>query len=162
MTASTCVDPDPAQAAAAPAPQAGQSLRGPVAEFARYFGCSAVAFGVDVGLYTALLKLAGWGFAGAAAVSFIVGLVVVYGLSVKLVFRTRRLADARAEFTVFAAIGAVGLLLTQALLWLLVEGLGTEPVLSLVMAAGVVFLVNFSLRKLMLFSHRGSSGGTHV
>lgn len=161
MTASSCADPEPTQAAA-PDSQARQALRGPLAEFARYFGCSALAFGVDVGLYTALLKLAGWGYAGAAALSFMVGLVVVYALSVKVVFRTRRLTDARAEFTLFAAIGVAGLLLTQGLLWLLVEGLDTEPVLARVMAAGLVFLVNFSLRKLMLFSHRGNAGGMHV
>lgn len=162
MTASSCADPEPARTAATPGPQARLALRGPLAEFARYFGCSALAFGVDVGLYTALLKLAGWGYASAAALSFLVGLVVVYVLSVKLVFRTRRLSDARAEFSIFAAIGAVGLLLTQALLWLLVEGLAAEPVPARVMAAGLVFLVNFSLRKLMLFSRRSQAGGKHV
>ena len=75
---------------------------------------------------------------------------------------TRRLADARAEFTVFAAIGALGLLLTQALLWVLVEGFDAEPLVARVMTAGVVFLINFSLRKLMLFSRGGNAGGAHV
>lgn len=161
MTASSCVESKVPAGADAPAADSG-ALRAPLAEFARYFGCSALAFGVDVGLYAALMKFAGWGYASAAALAFTVGLVVVYTLSVRVVFRTRRLADARAEFTVFAAIGALGLLLTQALLWLLVEGFDAEPLVSRVMTAGVVFLINFSLRKLMLFSRGGNAGGAHV
>lgn len=161
MTASTYADPKP-QPAGVVSPEAGVALRVPLAELARYFACSAVAFGVDVGLYTVLLKLAGWDYAVAAAVGFTAGLVVVYALSVRLVFRTRRLADARAEFTVFAAIGAAGLLLTQALLWLLVDGLQADPVVARVMTAGVVFFVNFTLRKLMLFSRERNTGAVHV
>ena len=161
MTASTFADPKPQPAGVVP-PDATVVLRAPLAELARYFACSAVAFGVDVGLYTVLLKLLGWDYAPAAAIGFTAGLVVVYALSVRFVFRTRRLADARAEFTVFAAIGAAGLLLTQALLWLLVEGLEAEPVVARVMTAGIVFLVNFTLRKLMLFSRERDTGAVHV
>jgi putative flippase GtrA len=165
MTATSFADPAATAATAATAvpavPVAPVAGRGAWGEFIRYFGCSAVALAADAGVYTACMKLLGWGYASAAAVGFVTGLVIVYALSVRLAFRTRRLADARAEFTLFAAIGAFGLVLTEALLWALVDGLDTEPVVARFLAAGLVFVANFSLRKLVLFSRR-TAGDTHV
>jgi putative flippase GtrA len=160
-TAATAVPAVPAVPVAPSAPVAPVAGRGAWGEFIRYFGCSAVALAADAGVYTACMKLLGWGYASAAAVGFVTGLVIVYVLSVRLAFRTRRLADARAEFTLFAAIGAFGLVLTEALLWALVDGLDTEPVVARFLAAGLVFVANFSLRKLVLFSRR-TAGDTHV
>jgi putative flippase GtrA len=165
MTATSFADPAATAATAATAvpavPVAPVAGRGAWGEFIRYFGCSAVALAADAGVYTACMKLLGWGYASAAAVGFVTGLVIVYALSVRLAFRTRRLADARAEFTLFAAIGAFGLVLTEALLWALVDRLDTEPVVARFLAAGLVFVANFSLRKLVLFSRR-TAGDTHV
>lgn len=120
-------------------------------EFLRYFACSAVALAVDTGIYALLLFL-GTGWAEAAALGFGAGLIVAYTLSVRYVFHQRRLRDARAEFAIFAVIGALGLLLTEAFLWLSIEGLRIDPMSAKLIAAGAVFFSNYALRKLVLFT----------
>ena len=69
-------------------------------EFARYFACSALALAVDAGLFGLGLRL-GLPYPVAAAIGFVAGLAVAYTLSVRVVFRERRLKYARAEFVVF-------------------------------------------------------------
>lgn len=141
MTAPSCVD--------APSAALGRGRTG--IEFLRYFACSAAALGVDTAVYAALLSI-GMSWAGAAALGFGAGLAVAYTLSVRYVFVQRRLSDARLEFTIFAVIGALGLLLTEALLWLMIERSGIEPLIAKLVAASAVFLSNYTLRKLILFT----------
>jgi putative flippase GtrA len=122
-------------------------------EFLAYFACSALGLGTDLAIYSGLLAL-GLGWSWAAAAGFCGGLVVVYLGSVRFVFAHRALRNARAEFVLFAAIGLWGLLLTEALLWLLLEHLALGPVPAKLLTAGAVFCSNFGLRKLMLFTPR--------
>ncbi|HEY8361223.1 MAG TPA: GtrA family protein [Ramlibacter sp.] len=122
-----------------------------VREFVRYFGCSAVALGVDAGLFALGLRL-GIAYPLAAAVGFIAGLWVAYTLSVRFVFGERRLRDERAEFVVFAAVGVCGLLLTELLLWALVGHAQWHPGYAKLATAGAVFCFNFGARKALLFT----------
>jgi putative flippase GtrA len=131
--------------------------RATLREFLRYFACSALALGVDAGLY-ALLMAAGWDYATAAAAGFMTGLLVVYVLSVRLVFSTRRMTDTRREFATFAGIGVFGLLVTELLLWALIEHFGAGAMVARMLTAGVVFVLNFTLRKVLLFTSPASRG----
>ncbi|MGN6527999.1 MAG: GtrA family protein [Burkholderiaceae bacterium] len=124
-------------------------------EFVRYFAASALAFGVDLGLYRVGLAV-GFGYAAAACLGFTMGLAVAYGLSVRWAFRVRGMRDARAEFIIFALVGLAGLALTEALLWLQIGLLHVAPVLAKIAAAAVVFLFNFGARKALLFTRRGA------
>ena len=121
-----------------------------LAELARYLVASAIALGVDTGLYALGLRLQ-LGYPLAAVLGFLGGVAVAYLLSVRWAFRTRRLGDARIEFIVFAAIGALGLLLTEALLWLQIDVLGFGPLAAKLTASCAVFFFNFGARKLVLF-----------
>lgn len=120
-------------------------------EFLLYTLASALALALDVTVYRASLG-AGASVALAAGLGFVAGLVLIYAVSTRWVFRQRRLADARQEFACFAAIGLVGLLLTEALLWLLVTRLQLAPVPAKLATAGAVFLSNFTLRRQLLFT----------
>lgn len=147
MTASRFVEP---VATAAPA-MAPPRLGGLRAEFLRYFACSALGLASDVLVFQALLKL-GLGWQLAAAAGFLLGLVLVYALSVRWVFTHRRVGDAGAEFALFAGVGLVGLMLTEAVLWLLLSRWQWPPLVAKLACAGVVFLCNFGLRKALLFT----------
>ena len=120
-------------------------------ELILYTLASGLALALDVTVLQ-LGLLAGAGLALAAALGFIAGLVLIYGLSTQLVFRQRRLADARLEFAGFAGIGLIGLLLTEALLWLLAIQAGLPALPAKLATALVVFLCNFVLRKQLLFT----------
>jgi putative flippase GtrA len=123
-------------------------------EVVRYFGCSVVALVADLAIFSIGMYL-GTSYPIAAAVGFIVGLWVVYALSVRFAFRARAFKDQRLEFIVFASIGIAGLLLTEALLWVLVEHLVLPPLAAKMLTAGVVFFFNFGLRKWALFTQHG-------
>lgn len=122
-------------------------------EFLLYALASALALALDLALYRVSLG-AGTSVALAAAVGFTAGLVLIYALSTRWVFRQRRLADARQEFIWFAAIGLFGLVLTEALLWLLVSRLRLAPMPAKLLTTGAVFLSNFTLRRQWLFTRR--------
>jgi putative flippase GtrA len=119
-------------------------------ELARYFVASAIALGVDTGLYALGLRLH-FGYPLAAILGFLGGLAVAYLISVRWAFRTRRLGNARIEFVVFAAIGVLGLLLTESLLWLQIDVLAFGPLPAKLAASCGVFFFNFGARKFVLF-----------
>ena len=120
-------------------------------EFVRYLVCSALALLVDLGLYWGCLKL-GLSYPIAAAVGFCAGLFVAYTLSIRWAFQMRRLGNQRVEFAVFAAVGILGLGLTELLLWALIGQWGLSPLIAKIETAGGVFLFNFGLRKTLLFT----------
>jgi putative flippase GtrA len=124
-------------------------------EFARYVAAGLVALGVDLALYIALTEWAGWHYLVSATFAFCAGLATVYLFSIFWVFRTRSSRNATLEFAVFLAIGIVGLALTAGVLFVLVDFLGVDYRLSKIAAAAVVFLFNFSCRKIMLFNAPG-------
>ena len=159
MTAASSVDASDAErglslaAARDIADEAPRVFR--VAEMARYLACSALALAVDSGIYFGLLQLQ-VSYATAAACGFACGLWLAYVLSLRFVFKTRRLRSARIEFLVFAVVGVFGLGLTEALLWLMIELAGMGPLQAKLLTAGFVFASNFTLRKLILFTAHGN------
>lgn len=144
--------PDPARPAA---PPLGPHLIRLFHEGWKYFLVSLVSLGADMGLYWLLIRLAGIHYLAANVVSVSAGLVVNYLLSVSLVFTERRLANRRAEFAGFVAIGVAGLAVNEALVALFVGGVGLSPLLGKITAAGGSFVFNFLARKLLLFTSRG-------
>ena len=129
-------------------------LGGVAQESLRYFAASALALAVDFGTYSGLIRLGGVDYMIAAPIGFVLGLATVYALSVRWVFRARRLKNARAEFALFALIGLAGVALNQGILYAGVEKLALAPEAAKIASAGVVFCFNFVLRKLLLFTQR--------
>jgi putative flippase GtrA len=120
-------------------------------EFLRYGIASGVAFVVDAGALILLTELSILPYLASAAVGFILGLITNYLLCISWVFSARNMSSRRAEFMVFTLIGAVGLLLTETILYLGTDAMGFDYRLSKLSAVAVVFLWNFALRKLLLF-----------
>jgi putative flippase GtrA len=132
------------------------SLRSLATEGTRYLLASAVAFAVDFAAYVGLIRLAGWHYLLAAPAGFALGLVAVYVLSVRWVFRVRRLQNPRVEFAVFAAIGVLGMGVNEAVIYAAVEYARLSYELAKVASAAVVFSINFALRKALLFTRYGA------
>lgn len=129
-----------------------RALLGVADEGVRYFAASALALAIDFGSYSGLIRLAGVDYLVAAPIGFALGLAVVYGLSIRWVFRQRRLKDTRAEFALFALIGLAGMALNQLVVYAGVEWLALAYELAKVLSAGIVFCFNFGSRKLLLFT----------
>lgn len=118
----------------------------------RYVAASALALAVDFGIYSGLIRLGGVDYLVAAPIGFGLGLAVVYVLSVRWVFGHRRLANARAEFALFALIGLAGMALNQMVVYAGVEQFALSYEAAKVVSAGTVFTFNFVTRKLLLFT----------
>jgi putative flippase GtrA len=120
-------------------------------QFFRYGVVSVAALVVDFGGLVLLKEYGHINYLLAATISFIGGLIVNYLLSAFWVFHSSKLLNKRHEFLLFAAIGVVGLGLTDLILWLLTSGFGFYYVLSKAISTVIVYFWNFGARKKYIF-----------
>lgn len=121
-------------------------------EFWRYLSASVAALGLDVGLLWLLTEFGGLHYLSSAAISYSAGGILHYLISVRLVFRERRVADRRMEFVGFFAIGLFGLAANQLVLKAAVEALGVSYLLGKCAAIGLSFVLTFLMRRAALFT----------
>jgi putative flippase GtrA len=117
----------------------------------RYGFVGGLAFLVDYGTLVLLTEFAGMHYLLAATISFILGLITNYLLSITWVFNQHKLNNRWVEFLLFAFIGVVGLGLNDAIMFLCTERCGIHYTLSKIIATAIVFFWNFLARKLILF-----------
>ena len=125
-------------------------LRATATELLRYLAVSGVALAVDT---AALLLAANFvHYLWAATLGFLLGAASSYLLSVRWVFRHRRLAASpKTEFAAFAAVGVAGLGLNNLAIYVAVEHAGLDLLAAKAVAAMLTFSFNFGLRKWGLF-----------
>jgi len=125
-------------------------------ELPRFLVVGGVAFCFDFLSMALLTEVLGVNYLIANAVGFCVGLNVNYFLSILWVFKHRAFRSLRAEFILFAGIGAFNLGLGEILLWILVDTLGLHYLFGKIVITGFVFLSNYILRKTILFYERAT------
>ena len=113
---------------------------------------SAIALAADAGILFVLVHFFGWWYLAAATVSFTVGVAVTYVLSVTLVFERRRVESRRVEFAAFAAVGVLGLLINNAVIYLGVRHFRLHYMVAKAVAALFTFAGNFLARRQLLFA----------
>jgi putative flippase GtrA len=125
-------------------------LRKTTEELLRYGAVSGAALAIDT---AGLLLAANFvHYLWAATFGFALGAVTSYLLSVRWVFRHRRLAAfPKTEFAAFAAVGATGLGLNNLAIYAAVEYAGIGLLAAKAVAAMLTFSFNFGLRKWGLF-----------
>lgn len=121
-------------------------------QFIRYCIVGTVAFGVDFSILYLLTEVAGLHYLASAALAFIIALSLSYLLAVTWVFDYRSLQNRLHEFLAFVAIGGVGLLLTEVMMFSLTEAAGWHYLQSKVAATIAVLFFNFIAKKVLLFS----------
>lgn len=127
-------------------------MHGPPREFIRYFAVSLLALAVDTSLLLYLARIVQWNDMVAATSGFLVGSIVHYLLAVRLVFTRRRLAHhVTAESLLYIAIGAIGLVVNDAIIYACVSWLHAPLLMAKLAAAGGSFLVGYGGRKVFLF-----------
>ena len=102
----------------------------------------------------------------AATIAFIAGLLTNYLLSTFWAFRGLNTKSRGAEFTIFAIISVIGLLLNNLIIMLFEDVLGPARVfgewlpqdkyyiIGKVVATVIVFIWNFGMRKILLYTKR--------
>ena len=109
-----------------------------------------IAFVSDAGVLW-LVSLTGLHYLVCAALGFILGVAVNYALSARFVFFVRPPMGKSAEVAVFIMVSLVGLGLTEVLLWFFTETSGLHFLASKCIATLLVFVWNFTARKLILY-----------
>ena len=120
-------------------------------EFFKYVIGGGSAYTIDFILLIILTEVFGVPVLVSAAVSFLIGLIIIYLLSIKWIFQNRIRKNTYQEFFIFSFIGIIGLFINETLIWasLLTENL--HYTIAKIISAGLVFIWNFSARKLILF-----------
>lgn len=121
-------------------------------QFIRYGFVGGIAFLADFGMLYILTDKVGLYYLLSATIAFMCGLLVNYALSIKWVFNQRRMSSRRVEFLVFTIIGIIGVCINNLIIWLGVEFIGIHYLWSKIIAAAVVLLWNFIVRRQTLFS----------
>ena len=116
-------------------------------QFIKYFGAALVGYIVDFGTLIICKEIFGLHYLISATAGFILGLIVVYVLSNKYVFGESKLQSKRQELLLFAAIGLVGLIILNILMWALTSGAGINYLISKIVATVIVYIWNFFARR---------------
>lgn len=125
-----------------------------VVQALRYAVSGGVAFVADFLLLYVLTDCAHVHYLLSAILSFCVGLLITYLLSVYWIFDKRRFDSRVPEIIIFVLIGLVGLLITALFMWLFTDLLQIHYLLSKVLTTFVSTVWNFLAKKFMLFSDR--------
>lgn len=117
-----------------------------------YLLAATMGLGVDGGLLIIFVQFLGVGHMLANVASFLAGALVVYVLSIKIVFLNRRVRNTAVEFLIFLALGTAGLAVTLSVTWIGIDLFSLDFRLTKLAAAGASFITNFLIRKSVLFS----------
>lgn len=123
----------------------------------RYLFTGGFSFLLDFGLFALCLYALEWHYLLANLIGLIAGLVLNYFLSIVWVFVAckRTLEKNKGlEFALFALVGVVGVGINQLLMYVMVDGLGVNEMVSKMIAAVLVLMWNFGARKFMLFREK--------
>jgi len=118
----------------------------------RYFVVGGVAATVDIGFFFLFAKLAGFNYLVVAPLGFVLATGVNYQLSIRHVFRSGARFSRGREILLVYAVSAIGLLINQAVLYVLVDRVGAELMLAKFTATVTVFFWNYAMRNNYVFA----------
>lgn len=121
-------------------------------QLVRYLFVGGLAFAVDYACLFILVEEADLYYLLSAAVSFCLGLIVNYLLSISWVFNRVGKRNRGKEFLFFFLIGLVGLLVNEVIMFCFTDLLKVSYLLSKIISVVVVFFWNFFARKIALSS----------
>ena len=121
-----------------------------VKQFGKFAAVGITSLAVDYILLLVLVELLHVDFLIATSASFLASVVVNYFLSMRYVFSRRDDLSRKREFTIFAILSAIGLGLTDVLMFVGVTVLNIAYQLTKVLATFCVTWYNFFTRKKFL------------
>lgn len=123
-------------------------------QFVRYVITGGIAFAVDFALLYLFTDILSFHYRVGTTVGYLAGLAITYTLSVIWIFDEHRTDRRWLEIGGFVLIGAIGMAATHLSMWLLSEFVFGEDLylLSKIITTGMVSVLNFILKKYILFT----------
>lgn len=121
-------------------------------QFLLYFGVGGTAAIVEWGSYSIFIYLVDVNYLFAVVLSFILSTAVNYYLSVRFVFKGSKFKF-HSEAMLIYLVSGLGLVGNILLMKLFVGNLVINPIVSKIMATGIVFFWNYGARKIWIFRH---------
>ncbi len=123
-----------------------------VVQLFRYFVVSGLSLVIDFCTLFAFTSLLHIHYLVSSVLSYSIGLVINYFISVRWVFNTRKYADRRKEFALFVIIGLLGLGINTLTMWLFTSVLALYYLLARVISAAIGYTWKYVARRLIIFS----------
>lgn len=122
-------------------------------QFIRYLFTGGFAFLVDFGLFALFLYVFKWHYLLANLAGLLGGLAVNYYISIIWVFAkcNHNVKNKLAEIAIFSLVGFAGVGLNQLAMYIFVDYLQIMEMISKMVAAVIVLIWNFAIRKVLLF-----------
>jgi putative flippase GtrA len=120
-------------------------------QLVRSAAAAHLGFWADFVTLALLTEIIGLYYLISAVLAFTFGLAVTYVFSVLWIFKHRRIKNRADEFAAFSLIGLVGVVVMIASMWFLTKALHLHYLVSKIVSSILVFAVNFTMRKLLLF-----------
>ncbi len=116
-----------------------------------YFIVGAIAALTDLIIFYVFAKHFGFNYLLITIVGFVVATLVNYFLSIKFVFNSGSRFSKGTEIIITYIVSSIGFIVHISVLFLLIDFLQFEKMLSKIIAIGTAFMFNFLLRKYYIF-----------
>lgn len=116
----------------------------------RFGFVGATAFLIDFGILYLLTEIIGANYLLANCFSFTVSVIYNYLMSVVWVFETDKTKNKVIELFIFILLSIIGLGTNQLIMWILVDKIHVNYLISKIFVTGIVMVYNFITRKLFL------------
>jgi putative flippase GtrA len=122
-------------------------------ELNKYIVSGLAAVLVDYTVLITVTELFGIHYLISNICGYMSGLLVAYNLNTRWVFRYRKYEQkTKMEFSIFVVIVLIGLAISEAMIYMLVETLALPYTLAKLVSIGAIFIFNFTAKKRFLFS----------
>ena len=117
----------------------------------KYFFVGGTAAVVDIGLFSFFAGYLGWPWIPVSISTFILATLVNYLLSIRFVFESGVRHQRHVELVGVFVVSGLALLVNQVVLYIAIELVGLQLIISKIIATGVVFFWNYYGRSKFVF-----------
>ena len=129
-------------------------LKNRIPDIILYFFVGGIAALTDLFIFYVFANQLGFNYLLITIIGFVVATFVNYLLSIKFVFNTGARYARGAEIIITYMVSAIGLIVHISVLFLLIDFLQFEKMLSKIIAIVSAFMFNFLLRKYYVFKKK--------
>lgn len=124
-----------------------------IAQFMKFGVVGVIAFIIDFGVMVFLTEVFAVPYLISTTIAFTVSVIFNYVASMRYVFVRKDDMSRRREFIIFVLLSAIGLVLNDVFMWLLVDFFFIDYRISKIITTVLVAIWNFVSRKIFLEDH---------